>query len=177
MVASDVHGSQYACQKLLQRFAEEKADFLVVLGDLYYHGPRNPLPEGYDPMQVCELLTSVKEKLIAVRGNCDADVDLMISDFPIPKSVQILLGNRKVFASHGDVYSADCLPPVKKGTVVLFGHTHVAGIWEKDGVYAVNPGSCSLPKNGTKAGYVLLTENAVTFKSLDGEAYQCKVLS
>ncbi len=176
MVASDVHGSYFACQKLISNFQKEKADILLLLGDLYYHGPRNPLPEEYAPMKVCESLTAVKEKLIAVKGNCDADVDQMISSFPIEKNAQILLGRRRVYATHGDVYSADKLPPLPKGSVLLFGHSHVASLWKKNGIIAVNPGSCSLPKENTLAGYVILTENAVTFKTLDGSAYKSNLL-
>ena len=172
MVASDVHGSGAACKKLIANFHKEKADVLLLLGDLYYHGPRNPLPEEYAPMKVCEMLTEIKENLIAVKGNCDGDVDQMISAFPIEKNAQILLGTRRVYATHGDVYSAENLPPLPKGSVVLFGHTHVAGIWQKDGITAVNPGSCSLPKNDTVAGFVLLTENEVTFKTLNGDTYK-----
>lgn len=177
LVASDIHGSAHAAKLLLGRLDAERADILLLLGDLYYHGPRNPLPAGYLPIEVAELLGGVADRVIAVKGNCDSAVDGMVSRFPIESGAHIVLGRRRYFATHGDVWSNENLPPLPKGSVLLFGHTHTSGLWEKEGVFAANPGSVSLPKNGTPAGYLTVTENALNWKTLSGEVYKSKVFT
>ena len=178
MAASDIHGSALYCGRVLDAFQREQADRLLLLGDLLYHGPRNPLPEGYAPKEVAALLNAQKAALLCVRGNCDAEVDQMVLDFPILADYAVLyLGKRLVFATHGDHYNLAALPPLQSGDLLLHGHTHVPA-WEPfgDGNFYLNPGSVSLPKEDTPRGYLILTETAIQWKTLDGEVYHTLAL-
>lgn len=106
MIASDLHGSAFYCRQMIKAFQREGADRLLLLGDLLYHGPRNDLPEGYAPKEVIPLLNSLKQKLLCVRGNCDAEVDQMVLDFPILADYAVLpVGGRLVYATHGHVHN------------------------------------------------------------------------
>ena len=172
MIASDIHGSAKYCRMLLERYQEEKADRLLLLGDHLYHGPRNDLPEGYAPKQVTEMLNALKGEIFCVRGNCEAEVDQMVLSFPVMADYALLpVGSRMVFATHGHVFNQGNLPPMKKGDILLYGHTHVAACEEKDGFVFMNPGSVSLPKNGTSRGYMTLDGNVFEWKTLDGEIF------
>lgn len=165
LLASDIHGSKSAIDKVLERAGKENCDKIALLGDLYYHGPRNPLPENYAPMEVAKTLNEIKEKLIVIKGNCDAEVDEMISDFPFEKSVVLTVGDKKIYLTHGHVYNEDNIPD--GCDVLVYGHFHVGFIKEKDGVIVANPGSCALPKDGF-CGYLLLTEDRLCLKDFDG---------
>ena len=173
MAASDIHGSALYFRQTLEAFEREGAERLLLLGDLLYHGPRNPLPEGYDPKETAALLNGYKDRLLCVRGNCDAEVDQMVLDFPVLAEYALLmLGRRMVFLTHGDHYHLKALPPLRPGDLLLHGHTHVPA-WEpfgQDNRY-LNPGSVSLPKDGTPRGYLILTEEELVWKTLDGEIY------
>ncbi len=173
MVASDIHGSALYCSLLLDAYKREKETGtarLLLLGDLLYHGPRNDLPEGYAPKEVISLLNGVREELICVRGNCDTEVDQMVLNFPIlSDSALLLLGDRTIFATHGHRYNLQNLPPMKKGDVLLHGHTHVPAAEARDGILYLNPGSVSIPKEGSERGYFLLDEKRVVRKSLNGK--------
>ena len=126
MIASDIHGSAYYCEKLLKAYDEEKADKLLLLGDILYHGPRNDLPKDYAPKQVIAMLNPRKQDLLCVRGNCDTEVDQMVLEFPILADYCILyLNERMIFATHGHVFNEKNLPQLKKGDILLHGHTHV----------------------------------------------------
>lgn len=149
IVASDLHGSEYYTRALIEEADKRKADKILLLGDLYYHGPRNPLPKGYAPQKVAELLNAKKDIVIAVRGNCDADVDCMISQFPLCKEVQLFVDGKTWFCTHGHEFSFNNLPPLAAGSVFLQGHTHVPVHEVKDGVLLLNPGSVSLPKENS----------------------------
>lgn len=170
MVASDLHGSFENGKKLMERFEAEKADKLVLLGDLYYHGPRNPLTEGYDPMALATLLNHYKDKIFAIKGNCDSEVDEMVSEFKLNYGyANIEIGGGRILTvTHGHLYDNTSLPK-DSGDVFLFGHIHT-GFLEKrgDGKIIGNPGSVSLPKNGTQKGYILIDGQAVMLKNLDG---------
>ncbi len=170
MVASDLHGSFYNGKLLLERFESEKAEQLVLLGDLYYHGPRNPLTEGYDPLALANLLNIYKNQLYVVKGNCDSEVDEMVSQFPFhPGYAHLALDNgKKLTVTHGHLYDNHMFPP-DCGEVFLFGHIHT-GFLEKqeDGRIVGNPGSVSLPKNGTPKSYIVIDKGAVILKNLDG---------
>ncbi len=166
LVASDLHGSWTWTEKLLKKFKEEKADKLLLLGDLYYHGPRNPLPDGYDPKKVCEELNLLKDRLIVIKGNCDAEVDEMISEFDFKGVYSFEMFGKKIFASHGHKFNPDNFPD-EDFDVMLYGHFHIPTITEKDKKLLVNVGSVSLPKNDSEHSYVILDETGIILKSLE----------
>ncbi len=173
MIASDIHGSAPCCRRLLCRFREEGAERLVLLGDLLYHGPRNDLPEGYDPRAVAEMLNGVKESLLCVRGNCDSEVDQMMLDFPMMADYALLAPDGlTVFATHGHVYHPDSLPPLKAGDILLFGHTHVPLCEKRGGILCMNPGSVSIPKAESARGYMVFENGMFLWKNLEGEEYK-----
>lgn len=173
MIASDIHGSAYFCERLLEAFDRETADRMLLLGDILYHGPRNDLPRGYAPKQALEMLNAVKTCLFCVRGNCDTEVDQMVLEFPILADYCLLTaGERLIYATHGHRYNLNALPPLQPGDILLHGHTHVPA-WERfgDGNLYLNPGSVSIPKNGSPNGYMILENRRVQWKTLEGEIY------
>ena len=150
MIASDLHGSYYYAQQLQQAFEREQADRLLFLGDLLYHGPRNDLPRDYAPKQVIPLLNSLAPKLLCVRGNCDAEVDQMVLPFPcMAEFSELLLDGKTFYLTHGHHANPDKLPPLPEGSVFLFGHTHVKMDEVRGGIRCLNPGSVSIPKDGS----------------------------
>lgn len=168
LIASDVHGSEACLKKLLDRFEKEKADKLILCGDIYNHGPRNPFPQEYAPMAVAEALNAIKDKLIVIKGNCDSEVDAMISEFDFILSVVIIVNNKSIFLTHGHVYNKDAMP--KTGyDAVIYGHFHTGFIEQKGDCVVANAGSISLPKNGFSKSYLLLDEDLLTLKTLEGE--------
>lgn len=171
MFASDIHGSAHYCRKMLEAFEREGADKLVILGDILYHGPRNPLPEKYDPKTVCELLNPLAERLICVRGNCDAEVDQMVLSFPIMADyVMIDLSGELLLATHGHVFTEETLP--KSAKMVVSGHTHVPkNVISDSGVLFMNPGSVTLPKEESVHGYMIYENGEFIWKDLDGVSY------
>ncbi len=172
MIASDLHGSAYYCRKMLEAFERERADRLFLLGDLLYHGPRNDLPREYAPKEVIPLLNGKKEKLLCVRGNCDAEVDQMVLEFPVLADYAVLpVGQRLIYATHGHVYHVKNLPPLAPGDVLLHGHTHVPA-WTEfgQGNLYLNPGSVSIPKENSPHSYMTLEENTMQWKELESSA-------
>jgi phosphodiesterase family protein len=172
MIASDLHGSAYYCRKMLEAFEREGADRLFLLGDLLYHGPRNDLPREYAPKEVIPLLNGKKEKLLCVRGNCDAEVDQMVLEFPVLADYAVLpVGQRLIYATHGHIYHVKNLPPLAPGDVLLHGHTHVpAWIEFGQGNLYLNPGSVSIPKEDSPHSYMTLEENTMQWKELESSA-------
>ncbi len=173
MIASDIHGSAYYCKKLLDAFESEKADRLLLLGDILYHGPRNDLPKDYAPKEVIAMLNPFKDKIFCVRGNCDTEVDQMVLEFPIMADYCILpFGERLIYATHGHNFNLKALPPLQKGDILLHGHTHVPAwtAFGDDNLY-LNPGSVSIPKENSEHGYMLLEEQNILWKNLDGNTY------
>lgn len=169
MIASDLHGSAYYTEKLLNAFEKEGAERLLLLGDILYHGPRNDLPEGYAPKKVIELLDPLDHKILCVRGNCEAEVDQMVLGFPCLADYCILCdGNVTIYATHGHVFSEDQPPKLQKGDILLTGHTHIPACVEKDGYWYLNPGSVSIPKNGSWHGYMVYENGTFIWKDLDG---------
>ena len=150
MIASDIHGSAAYCEKLLAAFGREQADRLLLLGDLLYHGPRNDLPQGYAPKEVIAQLSGVKDKVFCVRGNCEAEVDQMVLPFPCmaPYS-QLLVEDKTFYLTHGHHENPRNLPRLNPGDVFLSGHTHVKEDIQVEGVRCLNPGSVSIPKDGS----------------------------
>lgn len=172
MIASDLHGSAYYCRKMLEAFEREGADRLFLLGDLLYHGPRNDLPREYVPKEVIPLLNGKKEKLLCVRGNCDAEVDQMVLEFPVLADYAVLpVGRRLIYATHGHIYHVKNLPPLAPGDVLLHGHTHVPA-WTEfgQGNLYLNPGSVSIPKEDSPHSYMTLEGNTMQWKELESSA-------
>ena len=168
-IASDLHGSAAYCEQMLAAYAREGADRLVLLGDILYHGPRNDLSEGYAPKAVIAALNPLKEQILCVRGNCDTEVDQMVLEFPILADYAVLAdGGLTVYLTHGHKFGEQNPPPMPKGSVLLCGHTHIPA-WNahEDFIY-VNPGSVSIPKNGSHHGYMLLENGVFTWKDLEG---------
>ncbi len=173
LIASDIHGSAYFCRALLAAYEREEADKLVLLGDILYHGPRNDLPLEYAPKEVIALLNEYRNDILCVRGNCDCDVDQMVLKFPIMAEYAVLYaGGRLIYATHGHVHNNQQLPPLSAGDILLHGHTHVPA-WEEYPTHIyVNPGSVSIPKEGSPNSYLLLTDEGFTWKTLNGEVYK-----
>ncbi len=154
IIASDLHGSARWTRRLCEVFKESGADRLILLGDLLYHGPRNDLPDEYAPKQVIDMLNGLRDKIIAIRGNCEAEVDQMVLEFPVlSDSAYICDFGQRIFATHGHVFHPDNLPPLCGGDILLYGHTHIPddSLREVSGgtVRCINPGSVSIPKNGS----------------------------
>lgn len=176
IIASDIHGSAYWCNELLHAFEYENADKLILLGDLLYHGPRNDFPDGYSPKEVFAALNNVKDKIIAVRGNCDSEVDQMVLEFPMMADYALLsLGERTLFLTHGHLFNAENPPLLKAGDLLFNGHFHTpTSITSNAGVLYANCGSVALPKDGTPHSYILLDENTLYFKDLEtGGIFDC----
>lgn len=176
-IASDIHGSAFYCQKMLEAFDREGASRMLLLGDILYHGPRNDLPRDYAPKQVIDLLNKRADSILCVRGNCDTEVDQMVLTFPILADYAILYTEdrnaegRMIFATHGHNHNKAKLPPLHPGDILLHGHTHVPA-WEVcDSYLYLNPGSVSIPKEGSAHSYMILEGDTFTWKSLDGEIY------
>lgn len=169
MFASDIHGSAYYCRKMLEAYQEEKAERLVLLGDLLYHGPRNDLPREYAPKEVIPMLNEKKREIYAVRGNCEAEVDQMVLEFPVLADYCILsIDGRTFYATHGHVYNQNNLPPLQEGDILIHGHTHVLKAEKMEGYILLNPGSVSIPKEGNPPTYAVLEEGLFRIKDFDG---------
>ena len=167
LVVSDIHGSAYYAEKIPEIFEREKADKIIVLGDLYYHGPRNPLTKDYSPMKVAEILNSLKDRLEVIKGNCDAEVDEMISEFKFKEHLLLDVNNLKVYFTHGHKNNMDNLPD-EQIDMMIYGHFHTGFIVKKDGIIFANPGSISLPKDNTKNSYLILDKESIVLKDIDG---------
>jgi putative phosphoesterase len=166
-IASDIHGSLYYAQKMVDAFKKERADKMLILGDILYHGPRNDLPRDYNPKEVITLLNDFCDKIVSVRGNCDAEVDQMVLNFPIMADYTVIYDSGlTVFATHGHKFGPDNIPPVNFD-VLLFGHTHVPKNEKRDSYTLLNPGSVSIPKENSHHGYVIFENGAFTFKDFD----------
>ena len=189
LIASDLHGSEYYMRKLLEAAEREKNPRILFLGDILYHGPRNDLPYGYAPKALMPLLNSMKNELICIRGNCDAEVDQMVLDFPIMSescllphfsreegTFELIDTGRLIYCTHGHVFNEDNLPPLKPGDVLLHGHTHIPRADRAGEITILNPGSVSLPKNGNPHSYAILEDGVFTLKSLEGEVFNSLLL-
>lgn len=172
LIASDIHGSAYYCELLLRVFKQERAERLLLLGDVLYHGPRNDLPKDYSPKSVISMLNGIKNDIISVRGNCDTEVDQMVLEFPIlSDSAVICEKNTMIFATHGHIFNNDRLPPLHKGDILLHGHTHIPKCEKHDDYVYINPGSVSIPKEGSEHGYITLENGLFQWKTFGGDAY------
>ena len=174
MIASDIHGDAVTTEILLKRYKESGAERLLLLGDILYHGPRNDLPVGYAPKKVIELLNEVRNELLVVRGNCDTEVDQMVLTFPILADYSYLsFDGLNIFATHGHNHNTDKRPPLKKGDILLHGHTHVP-VAESfgDENWYINPGSVSIPKENSPKSYILYENRCFSFRTLEGDEYK-----
>ena len=172
MIASDLHGSAYYTRQLLDAFAREGADRLILLGDLLYHGPRNDLPKDYAPKQVIAMLSDVQDKVLCVRGNCATEVDQMVLPFPILADYAVLpVGSRLMYCTHGHHFNVNALPPMQKGDVLVYGHTHVPLKDVNDERACLNPGSVSIPKEGSWHGYMTLEDGQFRWVDFDGNVH------
>ncbi len=175
MFASDIHGSAYYCRKMLESYEKSGADRLILLGDLLYHGPRNDLPEEYAPKAVITMLNARKDEISAVRGNCEAEVDQMVLEFPVMADYALLvLNDLTFFATHGHLYHEEMMPPLKKGDILIHGHTHLPVAKRCGEQYILNPGSVSIPKGGNPASYAIL--DGTIFRIMDFEGTVIKEL-
>ena len=164
MIASDIHGSEYYCKKMLDEFEKHQADKLLLLGDILYHGPRNDLPYSYNPKGVIALLNPLKEKILCVRGNCDTEVDQIVLDFPIlAEYVYLYIDGKTIFATHGHNFNCENPPSLNKGDVLLNGHTHIPANENKGDFIYINPGSVSIPKNNSDHSYIIMENGEFTF--------------
>ena len=170
VIASDLHGSASAVRALATRVEAETPDRIVLLGDLLYHGPRNDLPDGYAPKEVVPILNEWADRIVAVRGNCDDEVDQMVLAFPCMADYALMeIDDHELLLSHGHVprFAPDEPPALAPGSALLTGHTHVKSLDRRNGVLFVNPGSTSIPKDGS-ASYAVYDHGAFALKSLDG---------
>ena len=176
MIASDIHGSALYCRQMLEAYEREGAERLLLLGDILYHGPRNDLPDRYAPKEVLAMLNEVREELFCVRGNCDTEVDQMVLQFPVLADYAVFfLNGRTVYATHGHHYNPQTPPPLKKGDILLNGHTHVPKCEAFGEFLYLNPGSVSIPKEGSPRGYLIWedgAENLLSFRTLAGETWK-----
>ena len=169
LFASDLHGSAYAAEWVLKRVKEEQADRLVLLGDVLYHGPRNDLPERYDPKAVTAMLNEFSLTPLCVRGNCDAEVDQMVLNFPIMADYAMMPLDNGAFAfiTHGHLFNTQNPPPHKKGDILIHGHTHVHGVWQEADYTYINPGSAALPKENQPRSYMVYEDGVFLIKQLE----------
>ncbi len=165
LVVSDIHGSLYYANKILELIKEEQVNKVILLGDLYYHGPRNPLPRDYNPKEVANILNNIKEMILCVKGNCDAEVDEMISEFTFNQNIMLEISNKKFMFTHGHKYNID--NKVDNIDVLVYGHFHTGFIKEENNVVYVNAGSITLPKNNTKNSYLVIENSCIYLKDLD----------
>ncbi len=171
LIASDIHGDLESAELVIKALRDENCEKLLLLGDLLYHGPRNDLPKTYNPKAVISLLNENKDKILAVRGNCDTEVDQMVLDFPILADYAYLsLDGLSIFATHGHRHNTATQPPLRQGEILLHGHTHVLTAQEfGNGNLYLNPGSAALPKEGNPRTYMIYENRTFTIKTFDSK--------
>ncbi|MDL2316756.1 phosphodiesterase [Desulfovibrio sp. OttesenSCG-928-A18] len=172
LVFSDIHGSCRVAEQIVLLAREHKADQILLLGDFLYHGPRNIMPEGYDPKGTAGILGPLAPDILAVKGNCDSEVDASILPFPLADSAWITNGQLRIFASHGHVFNQHKLPPLKENDILLLGHTHVPmARRHNSGIKLCNPGSLALPKEGHPPCYGLFDNGVFSVLTSTAELY------
>ena len=177
LICSDLHGSESCTKKLVDTFSAGAFDYMILLGDILYHGPRNLLPHGHNPKGVVALLNPLKDKIIACRGNCDAEVDQMLLEFPVLADYNLVVDNGvRLFCTHGHIYTPEKLPCTGGIDVLLFGHIHIQQLYQKDGLLICNPGSASLPKEDSPAGYAVYQDRHMALYTLEGQKLKETVL-
>ena len=176
LIASDIHGDLSSAEAVIAAYEKEECDKILLLGDILYHGPRNDLPTTYAPKAVIDLFNKNKDKFICVRGNCDTEVDQMVLNFPILADYAYLeLDGLSIFATHGHHHNTDTPPALRKGEILLHGHTHVLCCKEfGDENYYINPGSVALPKENNPRTYMIYENRTFTVKDLSGNTVLIK---
>ena len=171
LICSDIHGDFNCCSEIVSIFKNGNYDKLVILGDILYHGPRNELPDGYQPKKVIELLNGISDCILAVRGNCDTEVDQMVLSFPILADyIYLPIDGLSIFATHGHHHNTATPPPLREGEILLHGHTHVLKIESfGNNNWYINPGSCALPKENNPRTYAIYENRKFTVKDFDGK--------
>lgn len=170
LIISDIHGDAECLSNVIDVFEKEKCDKILILGDILYHGPRNDLPNGYAPKKVISMLNPLAEKIIAVRGNCDAEVDGMVLTFPIMSDyARIIIDGLSIFATHGHKFNTGSTEFLEKNEILLHGHTHILSCSEfgNENLY-LNPGSISLPKENNPKTYMIYENRTFSIIDLDG---------
>jgi len=169
---SDIHGSLYFLKLAIDRYSQEAASHIVILGDVLYHGARNPLPRDYNPKEVAALLNTYSDKIIAVRGNCDSEVDEMVLTFPMFSTYSsVLYNDKRLFLTHGHIYSEQNMPKLCAGDTFFYGHTHIPKAEKSGDITIINPGSISIPKENNPNTYGILEDNVFTVKRIDGTMF------
>lgn len=167
-VISDIHGSLEYLKKALKAYEEENADIILILGDVLYHGPRNPIPDSYDPSSVATLLNNLKNKIIAVRGNCDSEVDQMLLEYPIMSDFSTVFWNdKRIFITHGHIYNKDNMPNICPGDILIHGHTHIPLAEIHEDIFILNPGSITFPKENFPNSYGIFEKDSFKIKSFE----------
>ena len=168
MVISDIHGSLFYLKKVIEIFEKNNYDKILILGDELYHGPRNPLPKEYNPKEAAELWNRYKNKIIAVRGNCDSEVDQMVLNFPITADYNMIFWeNKKIFMTHGHIYDIDSPLPMEDGDIMIYGHFHIPIIQRKNEKMFLNPGSISLPKENNPNSFGVFENGSFYIKDME----------
>lgn len=167
LVASDIHGSAEGARAIAEKFVKTGADKIIILGDILYHGPRNAIPETYNPIEVAQVLNEISKNIIAIKGNCDAEVDQMVLNFSLSDSAIIMLNNREVLLTHGQHINPEKPAKIADGAVVLYGHFHKISKNIINNVVYINVGSIAIPKGETVKCYSLLDENGINFYDLN----------
>lgn len=169
LIASDIHGRLAAMETFYAAYLREQPDALILLGDLLYNGPRNGVPSDYDPMGVCKILLTMKDKTIAyIRGNCDSRVDEMVLGVSLSDVLHILINGQKATLFHGDEFS-NRLIENSSDLLRLYGHTHLPELAFRDGHIYLNPGSIGFPKGGFPASYMVIEDNEISLRDLEGQ--------
>ncbi|MCI9290833.1 MAG: phosphodiesterase [Clostridia bacterium] len=176
VIASDLHGSAYYADKVREAFEREEGELLVLLGDIYNPGPRNPISKDYAPMQVAKILNALKDRLLVIKGNCDSEVDALISEFDFSEFSQIFADGVKITLTHGHKFNKDNMP-VNAGDVMCYGHFHTGFITEVDGVVVANAGSAALPKDNTAHSYLTIYDGVISLKDIDGQIIESKKIN
>jgi len=172
LVISDIHGALEGAKAMEEAFAYHHCDTILCLGDVLYHGPRNDLPSSYAPKDVIPVMNGHKDHIIAVRGNCEAEVDQMVLEFPVLADYNTLFyEDHRIFMTHGHIYTPDNPPSLPEGSLFLSGHTHLPVAQKREGILFGNPGSVSIPKGGHPHSYGLVDERGFTVYTLDHTEY------
>ena len=175
LIISDIHGSYYYLEKVINIFNNDNFDKLIILGDILYHGPRNDLPKGYEPKKVVCLLNQYKDKIIAIKGNCDAEVDEMVLDFPLHYKLILKLNDMNVLLIHGQHLKFNQEDVVNQNiNIIFYGHYHIYGFKNISNITYINPGSISLPKEKLNHTYIILDDKNILIKDLlDDKTLEC----